>query len=143
MFKECNTDILLKRYAIGTKASLSKTFTEEDVKCFAQISGDTNPVHLDESVARQSIFGRRICHGVLVKGLISAVIGTDYPGNGTIYMEQDSRFLKPAYIGEKLQATVEVTEHINLEKHIIRLKTYVLNQNEEIVIDGYAVVKVP
>lgn len=130
-------------YSIGMTESFSKTITETDVYMFAGISGDFNPVHVDKTYAEKSIFGKQIAHGILVSGLISNVIGMKLPGTGTIYMEQDVKFLKPVYIGDTVTAKVSVDEIINEQKGILRLTTQVVNQNDDIVIDGYAVVKAP
>lgn len=126
---------------IGKKNKVSKTISETDVYLFAGISGDFNPVHVDKISAEKSIFGKPIAHGILVSSLISNVIGMKLPGPGTIYMEQNLKFKKPVYVGDTVTAVVEITEVINAEKGVIKLLTQVFNQNEEIVIDGYAVVK--
>ena len=85
----------------------------------------------------------RIAHGSLISGMISAVIGMKLPGAGTVYLEQDSRFLKPVYIGDTVTAIVEVAEIINRTKGIVKLKTYVNNQDNECVVDGFAIIKAP
>ena len=131
------------KYIIGESAKVSKTISESDVYMFAGISGDFNPVHINSVAAEASPFGKRIAHGILVGSLISNVIGMKLPGPGTIYMEQNFRFLKPVYIGDTLTAKVEITEIINEKKGILKLTTKVLNQLENIVIEGYAVVKAP
>ncbi len=131
------------KYNISDSASMSKTFSESDVYLFAGITGDFNSVHINSEVAKRGIFGERIAHGILVSGLISAVIGMKLPGEGSIYMEQDVKFLKPVRIGDTVTATVKIVEIINEAKGILKLDTIVRNQKEEIVIDGYAVVKVP
>ncbi len=131
------------KYCIGEKAKVSKTISETDIYLFAGVSGDFNPAHVNTVEAEQSIFGKRIAHGILVGSLISNVIGMKLPGPGTIYMEQDMKFLKPVYIGDTVTAEVEVAEVINVSKHIIKLKTTVVNQNGDQVIDGFAVVKAP
>lgn len=128
---------------IGKVAEFSKTISESDVYLFAGITGDMNPVHTNIIHAEKSIVKARIAHGALVAGLISTVIGMQMPGPGTIYMEQDSKFIKPVFIGDTVTAKVEVIEIINIEKRILKLNTTVRNQNNEIVIDGYAVIKVP
>ena len=110
---------------------------------FAGISGDFNPVHVNRVKAADSAFGKQIAHGMLVGSLLSNAIGMKLPGPGTIYMEQDMKFKKPVYIGDTVTATVEIAEVINETKNILRLTTQVLNQNDEVVIDGYAVVKAP
>lgn len=131
----------MSRFQIGQKASLEKVFTDEDVRKFARISLDTNPVHLNDEYAANTIFKGRIVHGFLSGSLISAIIGTILPGEGTIYLNQTMNFRKPVRIGEKIKATVEVVG-IREEKNILTLNTYCENERGEIVIEGSAVVKV-
>lgn len=128
---------------IGEKASFSKTISESDVYLFAGITGDFNPIHIDSVTAGNSFASSRIAHGSLISGMISAVIGMKLPGAGTVYLEQDSRFLKPVYIGDTVTAIVEVAEIINRTKGIVKLKTYVNNQDNECVVDGFAIIKAP
>ena len=130
-------------YQIGTKDSVTKTISETDVYLFAGISGDFNPVHVNRVEAQESVFGKQIVHGILVASLLSNVIGMKLPGPGTIYMEQNLKFLKPVYIGDTITACIEISEIINEEKNILRLFTKCINQNNELVVDGYAVVKAP
>ncbi|WP_300001379.1 MaoC family dehydratase [uncultured Cedecea sp.] len=127
---------------VGQKASFEKTITESDVLLFSGISGDINPVHINDRVAKESIFGKRVAHGVLVSGLTSAVLGMQLPGEGTIYLGQDNKFRHPVYIGDTVKATCEVIE-INTAKNIARLATTTTNQNNEVVIEGVAVVMAP
>lgn len=132
-----------RRYAdlkVGDKASTSKTITDADVVTFAELTGDTNPVHLDEEFAKESIFGQRVAHGVLGVGLISAVIGTDLPGINSIYLGQDLKFVAPVFIGDTLTAEVEIIK-LRDDKKIITLKTIVRNQKGENTIEGEAVIK--
>lgn len=128
-------------YCIGQKASAKKTITDEDVQDFARISGDYNPVHLDEEYASKTRFGRRIVHGILVSSLISKVIGTDLPGKGTIYLSQNLKFMKPVYIGDEIEAEVEIADW-DLKKKRMKLKTIVKRGNE-CVIEGEALVMPP
>lgn len=130
-----------KQIEIGDSASFSKTITEYDVYGFAGISGDFNPVHINKEYAKNSAFNGQIAHGMLVGSLISTVLGTKLPGEGTVYLEQDVKFLKPVYIGDTCTAVVEVTEIINREKGIYRLNTQIHNQSDLSVCDGYAIVK--
>lgn len=125
--------------AIGTRASLARTITASDVEQFAEITGDTNPVHLDDEYAAESRFGGRIAHGILTAGLISAVLGTQLPGLGAIYLKQQLKFVAPVYIGDTITATVEVVE-LKPEKRIVTLSTECTNQRGEQVIVGEAVV---
>lgn len=126
---------------IGDKAKVVKAFTKEDVQSFAELSTDKNPVHLDEEYAKNTIFKRNIVHGILVSSLISSVLGTKLPGEGSIYMSQELKFLKPVYIGDECTAEVEVLSKRD-DKQILVLKTTVTTNNGETeVITGEAVLK--
>lgn len=125
---------------VGDKAELVRTITDEDILAFAEVSGDKNPVHLDEEFAKTTIFNKRIAHGMLSASFISNVIGNQLPGEGTIYMAQSLKFCAPVYIGDTITTEVEVIQ-INEEKGNIALKTVCLNQNREPVIVGEALVK--
>ncbi len=126
--------------SVGDSASLSKTISESDVYGFAGIVGDFNPVHINAIEAEKSIFGKRVAHGMLVGSLISAVLGMKLPGPGTVYLEQNLKFLRPTYLNDTVTAVVTVKEIINPGKGILKLETKVLNQNDQCVVDGYAVV---
>ncbi len=123
---------------VGDRASYTKTITAEDIRAYAELTGDKNPLHLDENYARNTRFGRVIAHGMLTASLISAVIGTKLPGPGAIYLEQRLRFTKPVYPGDTVTAEVEVVE-FREEKGVVRLRTDCLNQRGERVIEGEAV----
>lgn len=125
---------------IGKEESLTVTITSEMVNDFAKLSGDLNPIHIDEEYAKQTIFGKRISHGMLVASLISNVIANKLPGPGTIYMSQDLSFRKPVFIDDEVTAVVTVLEK-KKEKPIYKLKTVCVNQNNEIVIDGESYVR--
>jgi len=125
---------------IGDSASFAKTITEGDVVNYAGLTGDFNPVHIDAEYARESLFKERIAHGMLVSGLISAVLGTQLPGANSLYLGQDLKFKAPVKIGDTATATVTVTEKRD-DKRIITLKTTVTNQDGVVVIDGSAVIK--
>ena len=125
---------------IGQTGSLQKTFSEADVTAFAGVSLDVNPVHMSEGYAKNTIFGKRIVHGILTTGLISAVIGNVLPGPGSIYMGQDLRFTAPVYLGDDITATVEVIE-LREDKKIVKLNTTCVNQDGKTVISGVATVK--
>ena len=131
----------IEEFYVGQSASLKKVFSSDDVKVFAELSLDKNPIHLDETYARQSLFGIRIVHGFFVGSLISAVFGTVLPGEGAIYLHQEMNFRKPVYHGEEIKATVTVT-NIKKEKSILYFDTKCENERGEIVIDGNAVLKV-
>ena len=134
----CNR--LYEEIQIGEKASLTKIISHEDVVNFAKLSGDINPIHLDDEFASKSLFKKRIAHGILTSSLISAVIGTKLPGINTLYLGQTLNFLAPAFIGDKLTAIVEVVSKRD-DKRIIKLKTTVINQENVEIITGEAVVK--
>lgn len=127
---------------VGQSAEFTKTLSESDVYLFAGITGAQNPMHVNDVYAKQTKYKERIVHGMLSSSLISTVIGTQLPGNGTIYVEQQVEFLAPVLFGDTISAIVEVTD-IFLEKNRVRLRTYCKNQNDEIVIDGYATVIPP
>ncbi len=125
---------------IGDDASLSRTITEAHIVNYAGITGDMNPIHVDAEYAKQSMFGERVAHGMLVAGLISAVLGTQLPGPNCIYLGQDLKFTAPVKIGDTVKVVVTVTEKRD-DKRIIKLQTTASNQRGEVVIDGSAVVK--
>ena len=125
--------------AIGATAELSKTIHDQDIVQFAEVVGDVNPVHLDEQYASKTMFKKRIAHGMLCGGLISAVIGTQMPGPGTIYLSQSLSFKAPVYIGDTVTAKVSVIK-IRVDKGIYTLKTVCHNQYGKIVVEGEAVV---
>lgn len=131
----------MSELSIGQKASISKTISEQDVFQFADLVKDHNPVHIDKEFAKNSIFGEKIVHGMFGSSLISAVLGTKLPGPGAIYLSQTLQFLAPVFIGDTITAEVEVIK-IRNDKPIITLKTSCLNQNEDMVLVGEAVLKV-
>ncbi|MBZ0316105.1 MAG: MaoC family dehydratase [Anaerolineae bacterium] len=129
-------------YEPGASASRTKTFTDEDVRIFAHLTGDTNPVHLDADYAATTVFGQRIVHGMLTSALISAVLANDLPGPGTIYLGQNLKFKKPVFIGDTITATVTISQ-VRAERKIVTFETTCTNQNGEVVIEGEATVKAP
>lgn len=132
----------LEELQVGETAEFSKTVSESDVYLYAGVTGDFNPAHINEPFAEQTFFKQRIAHGMLMGGLISAVIGTRLPGPGTIYINQNLSFLGPVNIGDTVTARVEVTE-IASEKKRVTLKTTCTNQKGKVVVDGEAVVSPP
>lgn len=132
-------ELMYEDIQIGDKNSFTKTITEYDIEQFARLTGDFNPVHLDPEYASQTPFKERIAHGILSGSIISTVLGTRLPGPNTIYLSQNFKFLLPVKIGDTIKANVEVVEKRD-DKKIIKLKTEVINQHQEIVIDGEAVV---
>lgn len=127
---------------VGDTASMSKQISAEDVRTFAEISGDRNPVHLDSEFAAKTIFKKCIAHGALSGALISAVLGTIMPGPGTIYLSQTMNFKSPVFLDETITARLEVTAY-RADKRIATIKTEVFNLDDKLVLDGVAVVIAP
>jgi len=126
---------------IGSSASYSQTITDSDVKSFAGISGDHNPVHVDDIYAEKSRFGRRIAHGLMSASFFSALFGTKIPGPGCVYVEQSLKFLRPVFIGDTVTALVEVT-NIDHAKRRVFFNTVCTVKNKK-VITGNAELYVP
>ncbi|GKT03612.1 MaoC family dehydratase [Furfurilactobacillus sp. WILCCON 0119] len=126
---------------VGMSGEFSKRVTEADVKDFAKVTGDYNPMHMDDEFAEQTQFHGRIAHGMISAGMISACLGTKMPGPGAIYLGQTLRFEKPVHFDDVLVVTAEVTK-IEAKKHfkIATIATTVTNQNGEIVTDGEATI---
>lgn len=124
---------------VDEHAFIAKTISEADVYLFAGITGDFNPAHVNELYAEKTRFGKRIAHGMLTAGLISAVIGTQLPGPGAIYVSQTLRFLAPVYIGDTITATVRVST-IDPEHNRVKLETLCENQAGTKLATGEAVV---
>jgi 3-hydroxybutyryl-CoA dehydratase len=131
----------LEELSVGMTAVYEHVVTEEDVIKFAEISGDYNPVHLDEAYARTTRFKGRIVHGMLSASFLSTTIASRLPGPGTIYLTQNLSFRAPVRIGDRVEARVTVTEIIR-EKARAVLKT-VCRVGDTVVIDGDALVMVP
>jgi len=122
---------------VGDSAQISRTVTETDIETFARVTGDFNPVHLDQAYAEKTIFKGRIAHGLLSVGFLSNVLGNILPGHGTIYLSQEVKFLAPVKIGDTITAKVEVMERIP-EKNRVKFRTTCINQEGKIVVDGTA-----
>ncbi|MBA3013243.1 MAG: MaoC family dehydratase [Proteobacteria bacterium] len=120
---------------VGQKASLTKTITEKDLSHFIAITGDTNPLHVDDSFASQTFFGQRIAHGMLSASLFSTLVGMHIPGIGAIYKSQTLEFLRPVFIGDTICAWFEIVE-IDQEKEEIVIKSWIENQDGQVVIQG-------
>lgn len=127
---------------IGRKALFSKTIAEFDVYSFAGITGDLNKMHVDEEYAKTTRFGKRIAHGMLTASYICTALGTKLPGEGTIHIKQELEFLKPVYIGDTITVHLEVMEVLP-PKSYLKITSQIFNQNQELVVDGFSIVKVP
>ena len=125
----------------GDRASRTLAINDETIRAFAEVTGDNNPVHLDDEYAAGTRFGRRIAHGMIAAGLISAALANDLPGPGTVYLNQTLKFKLPVYPGDTVTATVEVVK-VREDQPIVTLKTVCTNQDDEVVLEGEAVVMV-
>ena len=127
--------------SIGMEASIARTVTEKDIEDFARVSGDVNPVHLDEAHAAATPFKQRIAHGILTASYISAVFGTKLPGPGCIYVSQTLNFKAPVYIGHEVVTTVKITDLIPEKRRAIF--HCVCKVGGKAVLEGEAVLMVP
>jgi len=125
---------------IGQKAEMERMITGKDILRFAEVSGDRNPVHLDEDYAKKTFFKGRIAHGMLSAAFISAVLANKLPGPGSIYLKQELSFIKPIRIGDTITVAVKVIYKDDERERVI-LRTFCTNQNNELVVDGEATVK--
>ena len=133
--------IVIEDIEIGMVRSIQKVVTDRDIELFAEVSTDRNPVHLDEDYAQDTIFGGRIAHGMLTAGLVSAVIGEQLPGHGTVYMGQSLKFLAPVRPGDMVLAEVEVTA-IDYSKRRVTMETRCLVDGKKVLV-GEATVLAP
>jgi acyl dehydratase len=125
----------------GDKASRTQTISDEMIRSFADLTGDTNPVHLDDAYVAGTRFGRRIAHGMIAAGIISATLANDLPGPGTVYLSQTLQFKAAVYPGDTITTTVEV-KNVRPDKPIVTLSTVCTNQDNKVVLEGEAVVLV-
>jgi 3-hydroxybutyryl-CoA dehydratase len=144
-------EIIAKKFEdwkVGDSDFVSKTITETDVVLFAGITGDFNPLHVNDAFAKKSQFGRRVVHGVISAGLISAVLGMKLPGPGALYLDQVVRFKKPTFIGDTLTATGTIKDKIVKQKegkppmNMLKIETIVTNQDGVVVTEGEATILV-
>lgn len=129
------------KYYVGQKYIKKRVVSKEEVIKFAEVSKDNNPLHLDENYAKTTIYGECIAHGMLSASYISAVLGTEFPGIGTVYLEQNIKFVKPIYIGTTVQIEVEIKSLD--EKNRAHLVTNIKNENGQDVIIGEAKIILP
>ncbi|AZC03480.1 MaoC family dehydratase [Acinetobacter nosocomialis] len=133
--------LLISEYKIGMFAELTKSFSDEDIYLFAKLSGDINPVHLDENYAEKTIFGARIVHGALVSSIFSTIFANNLPGAGCIYLKSENKFLKPVYLNEPVHFKVEITDVIKEKKRVI-FKTSAISKDMECIV-GTAELYIP
>ncbi|MCB5160331.1 MaoC family dehydratase [Marinomonas algarum] len=131
----------LEQLTIDQQIEYRKTVTQTDVQAFAEITGDTNPVHLDAEFAATTSFGQPIAHGMLTAGFISAAIGTQLPGPGCIYLEQTLKFRAPVFIGQEVVTTITVAD-MNIRRRRATLKT-VCECDGKVVVTGEATIMIP
>jgi 3-hydroxybutyryl-CoA dehydratase len=130
--------VVYKDLKVGDKASLTKIFSENNVLKFSLLSGDENPIHFDQDYASTTRFKKRIVQGPYVAALFGGILGSEVPGPGTIYLNQNTNFIAPVFIGDTVTANVEILS-IREDKPIIKLRTWA-TRNDEIVLDGEATI---
>jgi len=133
--------ISIEKIQVGMSVSYSQIITDSDIRKFAEVSGDRNPIHLDEVYAENSRYKKRIAHGLMTASYFSALFGTRIPGKGCVYVSQSLQFKRPVYIGDTVVASVEVT-NIDLERRRVFFKT-VCTVNNKVVTSGEAELYTP
>lgn len=134
-------DIPFEQYVIGMTSSHSMVVSEEDVINFSKITGDINPIHLDENYAEASIFGKRVAHGMLCGSLFSTIFGSKFPGEGCVYLEQNLSFRKPIFLNDKVNAKVDLID-IDNEKRILIFETKCEVDGKDVIV-GSAKILIP
>jgi 3-hydroxybutyryl-CoA dehydratase len=131
----------IEKYHVGLSHTYTQLIDDKLVRAFAEVTGDRNPLHLDDETASKSRFGRRVAHGAILFGIISKVFGTEMPGAGTVYLSQVLNFKLPVFIGDTVTLEAKIVEI--LPKSIARISTVIKKQTGEVVMDGEAQVKLP
>lgn len=139
---ETMENLTFDELAVGQSGQLQRTLTQDDIRAFAAVSGDNNPAHLDPAYAADTLFHGVIAHGMWGASLISALLGTRFPGPGTIYLHQDLNFSRPVHIGDTLTVTATVLSK-EAAQHAIVLDCQVVNQHGTVVVHGNARVMAP
>lgn len=134
--------LTINQLAVDQTYDKKITITSDMIERFAEATGDHNPLHLDEEFARGTQFKTRVAHGMLQAGILSGILGTEFPGVGTIYLSQTLKFVKPVFIGDEVTFHLKVLELIE-EKNRIRIETICENQKGEAVVTGEALIMPP
>ena len=129
-------------YNLGDEYKFERYISADDVKRFAEVVGDLNPIHLDAEFAEKSFFKKRIVHGAFLAGLISKVLGMDFPGQGTVYISQNSTFKRPVYVDTTVLVEVKVTQVLADERRLI-LDTNIYNSDGKVCLAGSATIWLP
>jgi 3-hydroxybutyryl-CoA dehydratase len=135
------TPLATQTFTVGQTFIYEQVIDDRLVRAFAEVSGDRNPIHLDDAIAKTSKFGQRIAHGAILFGIISKVLGMDMPGVGTVYLGQTCNFKLPVFLGDKVKLEAKIIEL--LPKSMARISTIITKQTGEVVFDGIAEVKLP
>lgn len=131
----------ITEYKIGVTSEVTRSFTGADVDAFAELSGDMNPVHLDENYAKKTFFGARIVHGAFASSIFSTIFANTLPGPGCIYLKSENKFLKPIFLDELVLFKVEVID-VNIEKKRVIFSTTAVSNNQECIV-GLAELYIP
>lgn len=142
MAEDIMENVTFEELEIGQSAELKRRLTQKDIELFAAVSGDVNPAHMDEHYAENSLFHGVIGHGMWSGGLISTVLGTELPGPGTIYLQQDMRFKKPVMLGDEVTVRVSVKSKRD-DKPVVVFDCICLNEKGEVLVEGTATVLAP
>jgi 3-hydroxybutyryl-CoA dehydratase len=132
--------MMFENFYLGQTAKIKRTFFLKDVQKFSELSGDINPIHLDNNFAEQTIFKKPIVHGFLYSSLISALLANDLPGPGSIYIYQELNFKSPVYHGEEVTAIVKIVD-LRSDKNILTLETICTVRDNVEVLTGKAIIK--
>jgi 3-hydroxybutyryl-CoA dehydratase len=130
-----------EKYYVGLTHIYAQLIDDKLVRAFADLSGDHNPIHVDDEIAKKSRFGRRIAHGAILFSIVSKVLGMDMPGVGAVYLSQFCNFQLPVFIGDTVTLEAKIIEI--LPKSVARISTIIKKQTGEVVMDGEARIKLP